>query len=103
MPGVDQQPVMHRLRPFTGYVTVIESEVDEEQRTSGLIVPLGGSDLRRGVVLHTPDVAYEDVPMFEAAAQLLTEGTVVYFRQGERIADVIVVAIHDVVAYMEDE
>ena len=92
------EPTMHRLRPFTGYVTVIESDVDEEQRKSGLIVPLGGSSLRRGVVLHVSADAQDSL-----AAALLPEGTVVYFQHGETVADVVIVPLLSIVAYVEDE
>lgn len=87
-----ERPTMHRLRPYTGYVTVIESDVDEEQRKSGLIVPINGtSTLRRGIVLHVTE-----------EADLIAEGTVVYFHHGETLADVIIVPLSSIVAYMED-
>ncbi len=92
------QPTMHRLRPMYGYATVLESGVDEEQRDSGLIVPVGTEQtvLRRGVILHVSDAGgdYSDK---------LPAGTVVYYRGGIRIADVVLVDIADeIVAYEEE-
>jgi hypothetical protein len=99
-----ETPTMHRLRPFHGYVTVIESPVDEAQRQSGLIVPLtaetGKCQLERGVVLQVADLDANGMPR---ALDGIREGSVIYYRHGDRILDVIVVPFGAIVAYMDDE
>lgn len=94
---------MKQLRPFWGRVTVMESPVDEEQRQSGLVVPIafdGDDGMKRGVVL---DVHAKGPGLLEDAAEILTSGTVVYYRGGVRIGDVVVVELGDVVAYEADQ
>lgn len=98
----DVVPTMDKLRPFWGCITVLESSVDEEQRQSGLIVPLSvessGANLQRGVVLH---VSAYDRYGDAMAHDLIGPGTVVYHRGGVRVADVVIVKLTDVVAYIE--
>ena len=101
-------PTMHRLRPHWGHVTVLESPVDEEQRASGLIVPLNhqrhGEALQRGIVLHCSEYDQWGRPHEEDDGHgLLEQGTVVYFREGHRVGDVIVVNRSDVLAYVTEE
>lgn len=92
----DVKPTMHRLRPMYGYATLIQSTVDEEQRDSGLIVPIG-AELKRGVILHLADVGGD-------YSTLLPEGTVVFYRNGTSIGDVVLVSIsEDILAYEENE
>ena len=94
-------PTMIALRPFWGRVTVLPSPVDEVQRDSGVIVPIGlHTDdglptFERGIVLH---VASCGIP----SEVSLPEGSVVYYEAGDRIGDVVVVKFQDIVAFVED-
>lgn len=99
MPVVQHTPTMVALRPFWGRVTVLPSPVDEVERESGVIVPLGRehSDYDRGIVLHVATCG-----IMADALDILQEGMVVYYEHGATIGDVIVVNISDVVAYIED-
>lgn len=94
-----------QLRPFWGRVTVIESAVDEEERESGLIVPLAGLDekVRRGVVLHIDQTYHDTEGHWNAYARQINSGTVVYFKDGHRILDTWVVDISDVLAFELDD
>lgn len=99
---------MHRIRPHWGYVTVLESAVDEEQRDSGLIVPLvadRGAHVTRGVVLHCSNRTEYGTPLIhdDLDAAVLAPGTVVYFTAFHRVLDVLIVRRQDVVAYMTDD
>ena len=94
--------MMSRIRPFWQQVTVIESSVDEEQRESGLIVPITAMQekrdedkLRRGVILHVASFDHHD----ESAAKILEPGMVIYFFGGQQIGDVLVVSLRDIIAY----
>lgn len=94
--------MMDKLRPFWGRVMLVESHVDEEQLKSGLIVPISDitSDLSRGVVQHIDKVWHEATSASEssALADALVPGTVVYYRNGWKIGDVIVVEMSDIIA-----
>lgn len=97
--------MMSKIRPFWQQVTVIESSVDEEQRASGLIVPIqvaqdkkDSEALHRGVILHLAAFDSND----ETASSILREGMVIYFHGGQTIGDVLVVNLRDIVAYEED-
>lgn len=85
------------VRPFCNAVAVIESPVDEEQRDSGIIIPLPGDErhhVRRGVITHLGSCNCEDW-------KLLEEGTVIYYVRGIKINDVMIVDHDDIVAYEE--
>jgi co-chaperonin GroES (HSP10) len=87
-----------RLLPFWGRITVLPSPVDEEQRESGLVLPHrfeGDEGVRRGVVLHVDQLRHEEA---ESVAQLVP-GTVVYYRSGTPILDVVVVERKDVLVF----
>lgn len=90
------------VRPFCGHgrATVQESPVDEAQRDSGLVVPLsfdGDDGVKRGVLLNVaPDPG-------TYAGDPLPRGTVVWYRGGVRIQDVVVVDLANILAYEADE
>jgi len=94
---VNEQRVIGRnLRAFYGRVIVMPSPVDESETAGGVIVPIqyAGSDaFERGVVQHA---APEPSGL---GAENLEPGTVVYYRCGVRIHDVVVVDLADVLAY----
>lgn len=96
--------MMGKLRPYWGRVMLIESHVTEETRTSGIVVPVTDSDstLQRGVVQHVDMVWHEDAPT-RGLAELLLPGTVVYYRNGWKIGDVIFVDTDDIVAFEADQ
>lgn len=87
--------IMKNVRPFYGRATVQESQVEEEQLASGLVVPFksDGSPFKRGVVLEVS----HDPP--HLGADSLEAGMVVYYRHGVKIGDVTVVELSDVLAY----
>lgn len=82
------------IRPYGSRVTVAPSPVDETQTAAGIIVPhaFEGSDrFERGVLLSsTPDALGDET---------LEAGTVVYYRRGLTIHDVILVEVDDILAY----
>lgn len=87
-----------KILPFWGRVSVIPSPVDEAQLDSGLVVPMtydGDDDIRRGVVQAIDLASNEQME----SPELLVPGTVVYYRNGVRILDVIVVERNDIIAY----
>ena len=87
---------MKQIRPFWNSVTVADTLVDEEQRTSGLILPIMGdynqTPFHRGVVLETSGENFAD-------ADVLKPGMVVFFVDGVKIGDVWVVDTTDILAY----
>lgn len=94
------------LRPFWGRVLVVESSADEEQRQSGLIVPLHHegqtAEFKRGVVQHL-DQTYHDLTEWGDYARHIDAGTAVFFRGGIKIGvDTWVVDIDDILAYEGD-
>ena len=94
--------ILTKLRPFWGRVAIVESDVDQEERQSGLIVPIDKPDtVRRGVIMHV-DVHDEDS---EGSKEYLDDrikvGTVVYFTEGVKISDLWIVNRGDIVAYEE--
>lgn len=97
------QPTMHRLRPFWGCVTVVDSPVDEETHRSGLIVPLSHANfnepLRRGVVQHVSEYDHHG----DTWSPGLVPGMVVYYETGHELLDVVIVPLHHVVGYLEDD
>lgn len=91
---------MRNVRPFWGRVTVLESPVDEEQRESGLIVPIQdarGDTCKRGIIREI-DGSWDD-PRGRAMAELIGPGTPVYYRGGEKIGDLIILELQDILAY----
>jgi co-chaperonin GroES (HSP10) len=103
---VSATSVGQRVRPFWGRVAIMESPVDQEQRPSGLIVPLKHEEIeetcRRGVVLHI-DQRYHELDGWGVYAQQIDAGTVVYFTKGVRVGDTWIVDISDVLAYEDGE
>lgn len=86
------------VRPFWGRVAVAPSPVDETQRPSGIVVPDkfdGDSGVERGVVVCVDPLRVEDVESIEE----LTPGTPVWYRNGVRIRDVVIVDRRDILAY----
>lgn len=87
-----------KVQPFWGRVAVAPSPVDETQLPSGLVVPDkfdGDSGVERGVVAAVDRLNVEHAESMEE----LTEGTVVWYRNGVRIRDVVIVDRADVLAY----
>lgn len=87
---------MKNVKPFYGRVTVAESTVEEEQRQSGIVIPIrheGSDTFHRGVLL---DVA-NDPP--HPGGEELRPGMVIYYRIGTKIGDVIVVNLSEILAY----
>lgn len=87
---------MKRVVPFWGRISVIESPVDEAERESGLIVPVkfeGDDGVKRGVIVDTD-------PLGDANEwwERLTPGTVVYYRGGIRLGDLVLIGIDDILA-----
>lgn len=86
------------LRPFWGRVMVIPSAVNEEQRQSGLIVPMeweGDEEMRRGVVTHVDETI--------GTTTELVPGSVVYYRGGVRVGDTVVLDRHEIYAFEVSE
>ncbi len=95
MPEVEL--TMKAVRPFwatQGRATVIASDATEEQRSSGLFVPMvyeGDDGIKRGVVIDvTEPVA-------------LDRGTVIFYYHGIKVGDVVVVDLVNVIAYESEE
>lgn len=88
------EPRMHQLRPFGGRVIVMESEVSEDQLSSGLIVPIlaESSSYKRGVVLQIDE---------SLGAGVLSPGMVVYYSYGTKIGDVTLIEPASIIAYFE--
>ncbi len=87
-----------RLRPFWGRIMVIPSDLGEETRPSGLIHPFIGehSPVKRGIVAHVdrltlgePSESMEDIH----------PGTVVYYVEGLRVLDAVMLMRHEIVGY----
>jgi hypothetical protein len=100
-----REKVGTRIRPFWGRATLIESPVDEDQLESGLIVPHhhdDDDDVRRGVIIDIDYSWDESNPQARCAIEQIRTGYVVYFRNGVRVRDVIVVEIADILAYEAD-
>jgi hypothetical protein len=99
----EQTLTMRDVRPFWGRATLMESPVDDAQRPSGLIVPMGkdaGSDVKRGVLLHIDEHWDES----QLVSDQLKPGMAVFYRGGVSIADVIVVEMNEILAYeLEDD
>lgn len=91
---------MRKLRPFNGRVTLIESAVDDEERASGLIVPVGGigSTVRRGVILHVDD-------MLDVTDPRLAPGVPIYYHAHDavQVADVYLLDHQAILAYETDD
>lgn len=86
--------------PYWGRVTLSESPVDETELGSGLVLPHkhdqdGG--VSRGIVLAVDRLRDEPT---ESGTDI-APGTVVYYRNGVTILDVVVVERRDILAYEE--
>lgn len=86
------------LRPFWGRIMVIPSIANEQERVSGLIVPMeweGDEEVRRGVVIHVDrlrDATYESTTEIEP-------GVVVYYQGGVKVLDTVVLERHEILAF----
>ena len=91
------------LRPFWGRVSVLPSPVDEEQRESGLVVPLryeGDQNVARGIVEAVDETGSH--PDLVNAYEVIRPGTVVYYRDDDklpRIRGLVLLAIGEILAY----
>lgn len=96
-----QEPmVLKRIRPYYGRFAVVESDVDQEQRDSGLIVPIElEQGVRRGVIAHVDWIDGEEG--LEYAKERVGEGSAVYFRGGVKISDMWFISSADIIAYEE--
>lgn len=95
---------MTEVRPFWGRASLVESLVDEVERPSGLVVPVqdaNGEKCKRGVVREVDD-AWDDAAGRAASVSKLQPGTAVYYRNGWKIGDVVVVDLIDILAYEEN-
>lgn len=94
------KPTMSDVHPFWGYATVVVSSVDEIERDSGLIVPVGkiSDDVKRGVILEVS--AYDRYGDGRPIQTELSSGTPIYYRAGITVGDIVLVALSDVVAYL---
>jgi len=91
---------MKHVRPFWGRATVIDTPVEEVVRDSGIAVPLtfhGDDGVKRGVVDHVDD-DWDD-PDRKRATELLRPGTVVFYRGGVRVGDVVVLELNEILAF----
>jgi hypothetical protein len=96
--AADTHQDTHRLRPFWGRVLVLESPVDESERPSGLIVPMGeagSTQVKRGVVLHIDPWHGEPIP----SAEEILPGTVVYYIDGVQVLDGVILERSQIYAY----
>jgi co-chaperonin GroES (HSP10) len=94
-----QERTMKKIKPWWGRLTVMESPVDEEQRDSGIIVPLKHEEsapFKRGVLLDIDDFWRTDG---KQVADIIEVGTVVYYLNGILIGDVTIVDPGDILAY----
>jgi hypothetical protein len=87
----------HRLRPFWGRIMVLPSNLDDEARPSGLVVPLvyRDSPVKRGIVAHVDRTRAEQSESIDD----IEPGTVVYYVDGLRIQDCVMLLRHEIVAY----
>lgn len=88
-----------KIKPFCNSVSVLPSPVDEEQRASGIIVPISydeGVNVARGVII---DVGACHCESWES----LRSGIVVYYRgYGIKVGELIIVDHDAIVAYEEE-
>lgn len=86
------------VHPFWGRVAVAPSPVDETQRPSGLVVPDkfdGDGGVERGIVVGVDRFNVETAESMED----LEPGTPVWYRNGTRVRDVVIVDRADILAY----
>lgn len=88
------------VRPFWGRIALVESPLTEEERTSGLILPIvqEGDEVKRGVVQAVDDYGDSDL---EAELAKIPPGTVVYYEAaaGQKIRDLVLLRLDKIVAY----
>lgn len=103
-PGTVTEDAVRKLRPFGGRVLVAETNVDEEERRSGLVVPIALSDgVKRGVVTRI-DPLSDRLPDGQ-----IEVGMVVYFvasglrGDAAKIMDAYVLDPAAILAYESDE
>jgi co-chaperonin GroES (HSP10) len=90
--------VLSGLRPYYGRIAVLPSDVDEEERPSGIIVPFELEDgLQRGVVLDI-DILEGDLSEEYRSARI-SVGSVVYFHGGWKIGDTYFIDSQDIIAF----
>jgi len=93
---MEQTETAVKILPFWGRITLVESPVDEEQHKSGLVLPHSVDEgVHRGVVQSVDQFHHEEVESITD----LRPGTVVYYRAGTKILDVVVVNRSDILAY----
>lgn len=93
--------VTDKLKPFWGRVLVIESQVDQEQRASGIVIPVElGDGVRRGIVTGTDEHWPSNAPNY-VTGDIIPPGTVLYFKAGWKIGDTYVLDCDDILAYEE--
>lgn len=97
-----------RALPFWGRISVIESPLDEEETTSGIVLPAGalagekddGEPARRGIVQAIDAEIFREDSNERNCADRLSPGTVVYFRNPKRLrGDLLAVDLSDILAY----
>jgi len=84
------------IKPFCNSITVIESPVEEEER-SGIIIPTnyeGKLDVQRGIVIDVGQCPCESWKELE-------RGAVVYYRGCTKINSVIIIDHDQIIAYEE--
>lgn len=90
------------VRPFWGRVAVLPSPVDEIETGSGIVIPLEHEDdagVERGVVFRIDESWNESQPQQRTAAEQLSPGTVVWYRGGVRVRDVVVLEMSEIYAF----
>jgi hypothetical protein len=97
-----------RVAPFWGRVAVLPSPVDQTQRRSGLVVPIGaveedGEAVQRGVV-SAVDEGASAVEAWAEYVAVLHPGVVVYYQRkhGRRVLDLDLLDLSDILAYERD-
>lgn len=99
---MDEVMVLKKLRPFWGRIAIIETDVDQEERESGLIVPIDKPDnIKRGVVQHVDKHDQDSDGSREYLDERISVGAVVYFTGGIKISDLWIVDRNDIIAYEE--
>lgn len=89
-PAVQLAP---QVRPYGERCTCVDTPVDEEQTSSGIVLPIHERDgAKRGVVTA---IGWLDTD--------LQVGTVVWYRGGVKIGDVTVVDRDAIIAYAGDD
>lgn len=96
---MSEEIMMKKVKPFWGRVTVIESDV-EEQEHHGIIVPVKSDDFFRAVVVDF-DIHHMESDTRDRVEEQIEVGTVVFVKgdKGTKIGDLLVVEWPDILAY----